>query len=158
MSSVLQYRESESFHQMIRFHVFSARIVKGRGIKSVIVVLDFENMQTNQDGKEIRSIRMVQNYDCAGKRIGSRGYKLRDNVARERGFEGESNNIVAENTKGHLMKTVEKSLWKIGRLWLKSSLFIWAALPIIHLTFLISTGNLGTNPRNSLSATLGRVL
>ena len=48
---------------------FQPESVKGRGIKSVIVVLDFENMQTSQDGKEVRSIRMVQNYDCAGKRI-----------------------------------------------------------------------------------------
>ena len=48
---------------------FQPESIKGRGIKSVIVVLDFENMQTNQDGKEVRSIRMVQNYDCAGKRI-----------------------------------------------------------------------------------------
>ena len=48
---------------------FQPESVKGRGIKSVIVVLDFENTQTNQNGKEIRSIRMVQNYDCAGKRI-----------------------------------------------------------------------------------------
>ena len=48
---------------------FQPESIKGRGIKSVVVVLDFENMQTNQDGKEVRSIRMVQNYDCAGKRI-----------------------------------------------------------------------------------------
>ena len=48
---------------------FQPESVKGRGVKSVIVVLDFENMQTSQDGKEVRSIRMVQNYDCAGKRI-----------------------------------------------------------------------------------------
>ena len=48
---------------------FQPESVKGRGIKSVIVVADFENMQTSQDGKEVRSIRMVQNYDCAGKRI-----------------------------------------------------------------------------------------
>ena len=48
---------------------FQPESIKGRGIKSVIVVLDFENVQTSQDGKEIRSIRMVQNYDCAGKRI-----------------------------------------------------------------------------------------
>jgi len=48
---------------------FQPESVKGRGVKSVIVVLDFENTQTNQDGKEVRSIRMVQNYDCAGQRI-----------------------------------------------------------------------------------------
>ena len=48
---------------------FQPESVKGRGIKSVIVVLDFENTQTNQNGKEIRSIRMIQNYDCAGQRI-----------------------------------------------------------------------------------------
>ena len=48
---------------------FQPESITGRGIKSVIVVLDFENTQTNQDGKEIRSIRMVQNYDCAGKRL-----------------------------------------------------------------------------------------
>ncbi len=48
---------------------FQPESIKGRGVKSVIVVLDFENTQISQDGKEIRSIRMVQNYDCAGKRI-----------------------------------------------------------------------------------------
>lgn len=48
---------------------FQPESIKGRGVKSVIVVLDFENSQTSQDGKEIRSIRMVQNYDCAGRRI-----------------------------------------------------------------------------------------
>ena len=48
---------------------FQPESIRGRGIKSVTVVLDFENTQTNQDGKEVRSIRMVQNYDCAGKRI-----------------------------------------------------------------------------------------
>ena len=48
---------------------FQPESINGRGVKSVIVVLDFENTQTNQDGKEVRSIRMVQNYDCAGKRI-----------------------------------------------------------------------------------------
>ena len=48
---------------------FQPESIKGRGVKVVIVVLDFENTQISQDGKEIRSIRMVQNYDCAGKRI-----------------------------------------------------------------------------------------
>jgi hypothetical protein len=48
---------------------FQSGSITGRGIKSVIVVLDFEDTQINQDGKEIRSIRMVQNYDCAGKRL-----------------------------------------------------------------------------------------
>ena len=58
------------FHQSeVVSMYFQPESIKGRGIKSVVVVLDFENMQTNQDGKEVRSIRMVQNYDCAGKRI-----------------------------------------------------------------------------------------
>ena len=58
------------FHQSeIVSMYFQPESIKGRGIKSVIVVLDFENIQTTQDGKEVRSIRMVQNYDCAGKRI-----------------------------------------------------------------------------------------
>ena len=58
------------FHQSeVVSMYFQPESVKGRGVKSVIVVLDFENMQTSQDGKKIRSIRMVQNYDCAGKRI-----------------------------------------------------------------------------------------
>ena len=48
---------------------FQPESIEGRGVKSVVVVLDFENTQKSQDGKEIRSIRMVQNYDCAGKRI-----------------------------------------------------------------------------------------
>ena len=58
------------FHQSeVVSMYFQPESIKGRGIKSVVVVLDFENMQTNQDGKEVRSIRMVQNYDCAGKRL-----------------------------------------------------------------------------------------
>ena len=39
--------------------------------------------------------------------------------------------------------------------WLKSSLFIWAALPLIDLAFLISTGNLGTNPQEFIERYLG---
>ena len=58
------------FHQNdIVSMYFQPESIKGRGIKSVIVVLNFEDTQTTQDGKEIRSIRMVQNYDCAGKRL-----------------------------------------------------------------------------------------
>ena len=60
----------EPFHQNeVVSMYFQPESVKGRGVKSVVVVLDFENTQTSQDGKEVRSIRMVQNYDCAGKRI-----------------------------------------------------------------------------------------
>ena len=84
---------------------FQPESIKGRGIKSVIVVLDFENTQTNQDGKEVRSIRMVQNYDCAWKKNQAREcYKLRrQHVARQRGFEGKPNNILAENTKRYTL-------------------------------------------------------
>ena len=39
--------------------------------------------------------------------------------------------------------------------WLKCSLFIWAALPLIYLVFLISTGNLGTNPQEFIERYLG---
>ena len=39
--------------------------------------------------------------------------------------------------------------------WLKSSLFIWAVLPLIYLVFLISTGNLGTNPQEFIQRYLG---
>ncbi|MDA9690142.1 sulfoxide reductase heme-binding subunit YedZ, partial [Betaproteobacteria bacterium] len=39
--------------------------------------------------------------------------------------------------------------------WLKSSLFIWAVLPLIYLGFLISTGNLGTNPQEYIERYLG---
>ena len=39
--------------------------------------------------------------------------------------------------------------------WLKSSLFIWASLPLINLVFLISTGNLGTNPQEFIERYLG---
>ena len=38
---------------------------------------------------------------------------------------------------------------------LKSSLFIWAALPLIYLAFLISMGNLGTNPQEFIERYLG---
>ena len=39
--------------------------------------------------------------------------------------------------------------------WLKSSLFIWALLPLIYLLFLISTGDLGTNPQEFIERYLG---
>ena len=39
--------------------------------------------------------------------------------------------------------------------WLKFSLFIWALLPLIYLLFLISTGNLGTNPQEFIERYLG---
>ena len=39
--------------------------------------------------------------------------------------------------------------------WLKSSLFIWALLPLIYLLFLISTDNLGTNPQEFIERYLG---
>ena len=39
--------------------------------------------------------------------------------------------------------------------WLKFSLFIWASLPLIYLLFLISTGNLGTNPQEFIERYLG---
>ena len=71
ISSVFGVVESlDPFHQNeVVSMYFQPESIKGRGVKSVIVVLDFENTQISQDGKEIRSIRMVQNYDCAGKRI-----------------------------------------------------------------------------------------
>ena len=39
--------------------------------------------------------------------------------------------------------------------WLKSSLFIWAGLPLFYLAFLISIGNLGTNPQEFIERYLG---
>ncbi len=63
-------KDMNLFHQTENVSMyFKPSSVAGRGIKSVVVVVDFENTQKNQDGKEIRSIRMVQNYDCAGSRI-----------------------------------------------------------------------------------------
>ena len=61
MSSVFAIAGSlDLFHQNdVVSMYFQPESIKGRGIKSVIVVLDFENMQTNRDGK-VRSIRMVK--------------------------------------------------------------------------------------------------
>ena len=39
--------------------------------------------------------------------------------------------------------------------WLKCSLFIWALSPLIYLSFLIATGNLGTNPQEFIERYLG---
>ena len=39
--------------------------------------------------------------------------------------------------------------------WLKAVLFVWAALPLIYLVFLISIGNLGTNPQEFIERYLG---
>ena len=39
--------------------------------------------------------------------------------------------------------------------WLKSSLFIWALLPLIYLGFLISADNLGTHPQEFIERYLG---
>ena len=44
---------------------------------------------------------------------------------------------------------------KNRKYWFKSSLFIWAALPLIYLAFLISTENLGTNPQEFIERYLG---
>ena len=43
--------------------------VKGKGVKTVHVMLDFVKNQISPAGKQIRSIRMIQNYDCAGSRV-----------------------------------------------------------------------------------------
>ena len=43
--------------------------VKGKGVKTVHVMLDFVKNQISPAGKQKRSIRMIQNYDCAGSRV-----------------------------------------------------------------------------------------
>jgi hypothetical protein len=48
---------------------YKTNSIKGTGIKTVQVMLDFVKNQISSDGKEIRSVRMVQNYDCAGSRV-----------------------------------------------------------------------------------------
>ena len=48
---------------------FKKDSIKGTGVKTVHVMLDFVKNQISTDGKKIRSIRMIQNYDCAGSRV-----------------------------------------------------------------------------------------
>ena len=48
---------------------FKKNSIKGTGVKTVHVMLDFVKNQISTDGKKIRSIRMIQNYDCAGSRV-----------------------------------------------------------------------------------------
>ena len=53
------------------------------------------------------------------------------------------------------MKNCLKKFVENRKHWLKSSFFFWAALPLIYLAFLISMGNLGTNPQEFIERYLG---
>ncbi len=48
---------------------FSPKSLKGTAIKQVAVLLNFSTSQTTSDGKKVRSIRMIQNYDCTTSRF-----------------------------------------------------------------------------------------
>ena len=118
-------------------------------MKSVIVVLDFENTQTNWM-ERVRSIRMVQNYDCAGRIRPSAG-NYADNMLR--GNEVSRGNQLTSWQRIPKETPYEKLLKKFvenRKRWLKSSLFIWALLPLIYAIFDL-TGNLGTNPQEFMS-------
>ena len=45
---------------------FQSKSIKGKVIKSVTLFVYFGKDQTGHNGKEIRSVRIIQNYDCAG--------------------------------------------------------------------------------------------
>ena len=61
------------FHQSeVVSMYFQPESVKGRGVKSVIVVLDFENMQTSQDGKKFAQSGWSKIMIAPAKELGSR--------------------------------------------------------------------------------------
>ena len=54
---------------------YSPKSLKGKAVKTVAVLLNFTHSQSTSDGKKIKSVRMVQNYDCTTSR-----FRLRSGV------------------------------------------------------------------------------
>tara|TARA_A100001015_G_scaffold307812_1_gene404342 strand:- start:14330 stop:14743 length:414 start_codon:yes stop_codon:yes gene_type:complete len=60
----------KSFHANEKVSMFyNPKSVKGKGVKTVEVALDFDYPQKSPAGKLIQSVRMIQNYDCSRKRF-----------------------------------------------------------------------------------------
>ena len=48
---------------------FESKTLTGKSIRTVVVMINFKKSRTASDGKEIKSIRMIQNYDCTTSRF-----------------------------------------------------------------------------------------
>ncbi|OUW04139.1 MAG: hypothetical protein CBD16_02625 [Betaproteobacteria bacterium TMED156] len=65
-----QSKKWKEFHKAQKVTMFySPKSLRGKGIKQLEVMLNFTSEQTSQDGKKIKSIRMIQNYDCTSNRL-----------------------------------------------------------------------------------------
>ena len=60
----------EEFHSKNSVKMFfEPKSVEGKSIKKVIVIINFNKPQIASDGKKVKSIRMIQNYDCTTSRF-----------------------------------------------------------------------------------------
>ena len=60
----------EEFHSKNSVQMFfEHKTLKGKSIKKVVVMVNFKQSRTASDGKKIKSIRMIQNYDCTTSRF-----------------------------------------------------------------------------------------
>ena len=60
----------EEFHSKNSVKMFfEPKSVEGKSIKKVIVMINFNKPQIASDGKKVKSIRMIQNYDCTTSRF-----------------------------------------------------------------------------------------
>ena len=60
----------EEFHSKNLVKMFfESKSLTGKSIKKVVVMINFKKSRTASDGKKIKSIRMIQNYDCTTSRF-----------------------------------------------------------------------------------------
>jgi hypothetical protein len=48
---------------------YEAKSLRGNSVKQIVVMLNFNIAQKTSDGKKVKSIRMIQNYDCTTSRF-----------------------------------------------------------------------------------------
>ena len=60
----------EEFHsKKLVSMFFEPKSLSGKSVKKVVVMVNFKKARTASDGKKIKSIRMIQNYDCTTSRF-----------------------------------------------------------------------------------------
>ena len=60
----------EEFHSKNSVKMFfESKTLTGKSIRKVVVMINFKKSRTASDGKKIKSIRMIQNYDCTTSRF-----------------------------------------------------------------------------------------
>ena len=60
----------EEFHSKNSVKMFfESKTLTGKSIRKVVVMINFKKSPTASDGKKIKSIRMIQNYDCTTSRF-----------------------------------------------------------------------------------------